>query len=66
MICPKCRAEYREGFYRCADCNIALVSAHETDSESDSDEDTESSDLITVFETKNSSFLSDLVDLIEQ
>lgn len=25
MFCPKCRAEYREGFYTCAECNIALV-----------------------------------------
>ncbi len=25
MFCPKCRAEYREGFYKCADCDIELV-----------------------------------------
>lgn len=25
MFCPECRAEYREGFYICADCNIELV-----------------------------------------
>jgi hypothetical protein len=25
MFCPKCRAEYREGFYVCADCNLELV-----------------------------------------
>jgi len=25
MFCPKCKAEYREGFYKCADCNIDLV-----------------------------------------
>jgi hypothetical protein len=25
MFCPKCGAEYREGFYRCADCEIDLV-----------------------------------------
>jgi hypothetical protein len=25
MFCPKCRAEYREGFYVCADCNVDLV-----------------------------------------
>lgn len=25
MFCPKCRTEYREGFYVCADCNIELV-----------------------------------------
>jgi hypothetical protein len=26
MICPKCKAEYREGFTTCADCKIPLVS----------------------------------------
>jgi hypothetical protein len=25
MFCPKCRAEYREGFHTCSDCNIELV-----------------------------------------
>ena len=25
MFCPKCKAEYREGFSRCADCDIDLV-----------------------------------------
>src|SRR6266542_4445800 len=25
MYCPQCRTEYREGFVRCSDCNIALV-----------------------------------------
>lgn len=25
MICPKCKAEYREGFYVCSDCELPLV-----------------------------------------
>ena len=25
MFCPKCRAEYREGFHVCTDCNVDLV-----------------------------------------
>jgi hypothetical protein len=25
MFCPKCKAEYREGFSRCADCGTDLV-----------------------------------------
>jgi hypothetical protein len=25
MICPKCRAEYRQGFTSCADCHVFLV-----------------------------------------
>ncbi|MBN1625359.1 MAG: DUF2007 domain-containing protein [Deltaproteobacteria bacterium] len=26
MFCPKCKAEYREGFLKCADCGVDLVS----------------------------------------
>jgi Putative prokaryotic signal transducing protein len=26
MFCPKCKSEYREGFYKCADCGADLVS----------------------------------------
>ncbi len=29
MICPSCRDEYREGFQRCSECNVALVNAEE-------------------------------------
>ena len=25
MFCPKCRTEYRDGFYVCSDCNSELV-----------------------------------------
>jgi hypothetical protein len=25
MICPECKAEYRRGFVRCADCGVELV-----------------------------------------
>jgi putative signal transducing protein len=25
MFCPECRAEYREGFTKCADCGVRLV-----------------------------------------
>src|SRR5262249_48492275 len=27
MICPKCAAEYRQGFTKCADCDVDLVAA---------------------------------------
>jgi hypothetical protein len=29
MFCPLCKAEYREGFERCSDCKINLVSTYE-------------------------------------
>lgn len=25
MVCPKCKAEYRQGFTRCADCEVELA-----------------------------------------
>ncbi len=37
MICPECKSEYRQGFFECSDCKIALVNsldevpAHEPD-----------------------------------
>jgi hypothetical protein len=27
MFCPQCRAEYREGFTRCSDCDVDLIEA---------------------------------------
>lgn len=30
MICPQCRAEYREGFTVCADCDVPLIPQYET------------------------------------
>lgn len=27
LFCPECRAEYRPGFWRCTDCDVALVSS---------------------------------------
>ena len=32
MFCPQCRAEYREGFFRCSDCDIPLVDQLQADS----------------------------------
>lgn len=33
MFCPQCKAEYRQGFTRCADCDVELVYALPQDSE---------------------------------
>lgn len=27
MYCPKCKAEYRDGFFECADCHVPLVAS---------------------------------------
>ena len=47
MFCPNCRSEYRPGFYRCSDCDIALVEQLPPDrSHSDTD-------VIKIFETQD-------------
>ena len=33
MFCPQCKAEYRQGFTRCSDCDVDLVYALPQDSE---------------------------------
>jgi hypothetical protein len=33
MFCPKCKSEYRDGYYKCATCNIDLVPEIPTESE---------------------------------
>jgi len=42
-FCPKCRAEYREGFSRCSDCDVDLV-----DELPREEEDFEEEDLVPI------------------
>lgn len=37
MFCPICKSEYREGFTKCADCQVDLVEKIEEDEEVDQD-----------------------------
>jgi hypothetical protein len=66
MICPKCHAEYREGFYRCVECDVPLISETDTEMDFADAEDSSLPELQPVFETQDSSFLSDLVALVEE
>ena len=69
MICPKCGSEYREGFFRCSDCDVALVAEKVLTSDADQEPDDsveQESDLVAVLETKDSPMLSDIVSLIEE
>lgn len=54
MICPKCRAEYREGFFVCSDCNINLVNELPTTERPDLALNFDETDLEVVFETPDS------------
>ena len=35
MFCPQCKAEYREGFTRCSDCDVPLVASMGKEQEAD-------------------------------
>jgi hypothetical protein len=49
MFCPECSAEYRAGYTRCSDCDVALVSALPPE-EMDTDH---GSEVVTVFVTRD-------------
>jgi hypothetical protein len=47
MFCPKCKSEYRDGFYKCADCGVDLVAQIPPEPE----EEVGYVDLVEVFST---------------
>lgn len=52
MYCPQCGGEYREGFFECADCEVALV---ENPPEEESHPDLK---LVTVLESSDPALLA--------
>lgn len=59
MHCPECGAEYREGFDRCAECDIALVR------EPPSPEDHEATPYVTVFETSETDVIPVIKSILQ-
>lgn len=53
MFCPQCRSEYREGFTRCDNCNVALVAVLPPEAGDPSDRD-----LVMAFETGDPGLLA--------
>ena len=54
MICPKCHAEYREGFYNCADCSVPLV-IQLPKNEQEPQPEYYTGDFVEIFQTSNQS-----------
>jgi len=59
MFCPRCGAEYREGFDRCADCGVALSAAPPPAPDHGGPE------LVALLETADVGFLPVLKSLLE-
>ncbi len=53
MFCPQCRSEYREGFTRCDNCDVALVAVLPPEAGDPSDRD-----LVMAFETGDPGLLA--------
>lgn len=59
MFCPNCKAEYREGFDTCSDCNIPLVTELPKEREL---EFVDFQELITTYNPFDISLLKSLLD----
>ena len=49
MYCPKCKAEYREGFHKCTDCGTDLVGGQPPES----GDDVRYVEMVEIFSTYN-------------
>lgn len=64
MYCPNCRAEYRPGFTRCADCEVDLV--EELGAGGVEEEGPVSNDLEPFHETHSSDELAAILEAFEE
>lgn len=60
MFCPKCRCEYREGFYECADCGIPL-----TYEPPQAEPPIEKREFVTILETSDPALISVVKSILE-
>ena len=61
MFCPKCKSEYREGFYKCSDCGADLV--YQLPSEtSDSFSDEEFVEVFSTYQQGDIAFIKSVFD----
>lgn len=61
MFCPKCKAEYRLGFHRCADCAVDLV--HELPTEPEHEPEYEEfEELLSTYSPQDIAILKSLLE----
>jgi hypothetical protein len=63
MICPKCKAEYREGYTVCAECQVPLV---EQLSEADTEGPEPGLQPVTIMETADPAYLLAVQSVLEE
>ena len=61
MFCPKCKSEYREGFYKCADCGTDLVYQLPPET-SDSFSDEEFVEVFSTYQQGDIAFIKSVFD----
>ena len=61
MFCPECETEYREGFVRCSDCDVALIEDLDARSAAEA-----STALTPLTQSGASSFVAELLDRLEK
>lgn len=67
MICPECGYEYRDGFFRCSDCDAALVepsASPEPEADHDSREPEPDVKLVKVYESSNAATVAVLESVL--
>ncbi len=67
MFCPKCAGEYREGFYECSDCGVALVEESPAGShlEASGEATPVNGDLVTVFVIEDAAIVPVVKSVLE-
>lgn len=64
MYCPQCKAEYRQGFTRCADCDVQLMEALSESPDKDA-RDTRNSTLVPLWEGEDLALHTILLEELE-
>ncbi len=61
MFCPRCKSEYREGFFQCTDCGVDLVAGQPPKTE----DDVNYVEMVEVFSTYNQSDIALIKSILD-